>query len=189
MTKNLGIARERVRVAGHRNDDGHGAFAELARLRFGALPRRIEHHRVEILKFGCHERAPEQIARLRIDGLEATRFAGCLLQGFDRGGLAVGGRNPRAFSQTKSKRADPREKIGDVPGLAGMLGHEARQGFFAFGGRLEECTRRQRHVGTPDAQQGCVRCATSSPWRVSRASLCVSATFASAVSRSAGDRS
>ena len=78
--------------------------AELARLRFRTLPRRIEHHRVEILKFGCHERAPEQIARLRIDGLEATRFAGRLLKRLDRGGLAVRGRNPRAFRSISSSR-------------------------------------------------------------------------------------
>ena len=47
IDQNAGIAREGRRIARHRDDDGNGALGKLARLRLGALARRIEHHGVE----------------------------------------------------------------------------------------------------------------------------------------------
>ena len=41
------VARESRRIAGHRNHVSAFRFCDLARLRFGALTRRIEHDRVE----------------------------------------------------------------------------------------------------------------------------------------------
>ncbi len=38
-------------------------------------------------------------------------------------------------------------------GIARMIEHQARQGGFALGGRLQKRARRQRHLGTPDFQQ------------------------------------
>ena len=43
---------------------GTCACGELARLRLGALARRIEHHGIEPLELGRHERPAEQVARL-----------------------------------------------------------------------------------------------------------------------------
>ena len=41
------IARKGRRIARHRDDDGHGALGKLARLRLGALARRVEHQGIE----------------------------------------------------------------------------------------------------------------------------------------------
>ena len=51
VDQDAGVAREGRRIARHRDDDGNGALGKLARLRLGALARRIEHHRVEALEF------------------------------------------------------------------------------------------------------------------------------------------
>jgi hypothetical protein len=45
--KNAGIAREGRGIAGYCNDSRRGGSGKLARLRLGALPRRIEHHGIE----------------------------------------------------------------------------------------------------------------------------------------------
>ena len=86
-------------------------------------------------------------------GLRPTRFAGCLLQGFNRGGLAVGGRNPRGSARRRANVPIPVKRSATCRDLPACSITRRAKRFFAFGSRLEECTRRQRHVGAPDAQQ------------------------------------
>src|SRR4051794_983097 len=56
------VAGECRRIAGYGDDERDAAGSEFARLRQGALARRIEDDGVETLKLGDDERPPEQIA-------------------------------------------------------------------------------------------------------------------------------
>ena len=67
------VARECRGIARHRDHDRHLARRELLRLRLRALPRRIEHHGVEVAQFLRHQRAAEQVARLGLDRLQPGR--------------------------------------------------------------------------------------------------------------------
>ena len=64
-----GVAREGRRIARHRDDSGNGAFRKLARLRLGALTRRIEHQGIDALELLRHQRPAKQVARLASIGL------------------------------------------------------------------------------------------------------------------------
>ena len=59
-----GVARKRRGIAGDRDHDGDLRFSKRTRLGLGALPLRIEHHRIEAREFrpaavaGGRDRAP-----------------------------------------------------------------------------------------------------------------------------------
>jgi hypothetical protein len=70
-----GVAREGLRIAGdaHRQPDARaGDFAHLFQR---TRPRRVEHHRVELLHLVRQQGTAEQVTRLRLDGLK-PRSAG-----------------------------------------------------------------------------------------------------------------
>src|SRR5580704_2303064 len=60
VDEDASVAREGRSVAGHGNDIGHGALGEFARLRLGALTRRIEDDGVHA-KLARHERPAKQV--------------------------------------------------------------------------------------------------------------------------------
>ena len=179
----------RAKVAAlHDTATTSGTFeaGKLARLRLGALARRIEHDRVEALQLLRHERAAEQIARLGLDRLEARRLGG-LAQRRDRARVAVSGEHAGALGEPQRERSDAAEQVGDRLRVADMLADEPRQHRLAFGRRLQEGARRQHdRAPCPMRTVGATRCTISSPWRVSRASRCVSARRASALVRCGG---
>ena len=73
VDEDAGVAREGRGIAGDRDHRGHGRCRQLARLRLGALPRRIEHHGVEPFELGRHQRAARQVTQLRRERLEPLR--------------------------------------------------------------------------------------------------------------------
>ncbi len=63
-----------------------------------ALARRIEHDRLAAGKLGGHQRSAEQIARFRLDGLEARRRVGAS-ERRDRPGVGVEGDDAGALGK------------------------------------------------------------------------------------------
>ena len=122
-------------------------------------------------------------------GLEPRRRLGGASQGSDRVLVAVRRDDARAFGEPQRERPDAGRTGRRSSSPADMLRHKLRQHGFALGRSLQECARRQRDVARgPSARSAAARCATISPWRVSRASRWCSATRASAVSARGGKR-
>ncbi len=153
VDQNARVACERRRIAGHRNHDRHGAFDQFARLRLGALARRIEHDGVEALEFRGHEGTAKQVAHLRFHRLQAAGVRRRARQRLDRALLDIRGGDARALGQPQCKGADAGKQVGDAFGAAHVVEHQPRQRRFARGGRLQECAGRQRHLRAPDFQQ------------------------------------
>ena len=146
------VAREGDGVARYRDDKGRRALRDLARLGVGALARRIEHDGVEGFQFARHQGATEQVARLRLDRLQAAGGRRRALERFDRARIAVGGGDTRALGQPQRKRADAAKQVGNAFGCADMFDHQPRQRRFAFRRRLQESAGRQRHMSAADLQ-------------------------------------
>ena len=71
---------------------------ERPRLCLRSLPRRIEYDRLAAGKLGGHERSAEQVARFRLDGLEARRRGGAG-ERRDRPGVGVEGDDAGALGK------------------------------------------------------------------------------------------
>src|SRR6266542_2000560 len=74
-------------------------YRKLACLRLGALPRRIEYHRIETFEFGLPQRAAREVAQLDGDRLEAgcsrrsaSQGCACVLVVVDRGDFGTLGK-------------------------------------------------------------------------------------------------
>ena len=143
----------------------------------GALARRIEHHGVEALELGRHQRAAEQVARLGLDRLEAVVVGGRALQRRDRSRIVVRRGDARAFGEPQRERPDAgrtdRRLSCALPNAPPPAAPAPPRRPRSPAGTRPAAARPARG---PSCTVGAARCATISPWRVSRASRCVSAT-------------
>ena len=162
-------------------DERHLRGGELARLRLGALARRIEHDGVECVAARPAERPAEQVARLRLDRLQARCVRGRLPQRRDRGRVVVRRDDACALGKPQRERTDAAEQVGDAFSLCRHAALRAARA----PPRLPPSPAGSAPGGSttdalPMRTVGGTRCAISSPWRVRRASRCVSAIRASA---------
>ena len=153
--QNPRIAGKGRRVARHRNDLRDAAVREFARLRLGALARRIEDDGVERRQFLRHQGAAEEVEASCLDRLEAARRGGRPAQCVERVLVIVDGKDAGTLGKPERKRPDAGEQVGDArgrspPGGIEMREREPRQRVLAECGRLQECAGRQHHRGAPD---------------------------------------
>ena len=132
------IAREGRGIARHRDDDGNGALGKLARLRLGALARRVEHQGIDALELlrdsGRRNRSRVSASiGLRPEVMLVACFSAAMASG-----IGVEGDDPRPLGEAKRERPEAAEQIGDDLGVADVVVHQPRQGLFARRGRLQE---------------------------------------------------
>ena len=113
------IARKCRGIARYRNDHGHAARRQFARLRLCALARRIEDDRVEAFQLGRDQWPAEQVTPLGLDRLEAlNRGSGALERG-ERGFVVVDGGDACPLGEPQREWADAGEQVGDFGRVAG----------------------------------------------------------------------
>ncbi len=100
---------------------------------------------VKPFQLGGEERAPKEVARLGLDGLEAARLAQGLRQRGDGRRIGIDRAHLRLAREPQREGADTAEQVGDALRLAGALQHQAGQHVLAGRRRLQEGAGRQRH--------------------------------------------
>ena len=164
------VARERRRIARHRDDDRHAARGELARLRLRALARRIEHDGVEVVELRRTKRILEQIAPLDLDRLEAGGGRGGALERGERRFVVVDRGDARAVRRAAARTGRCRQNRSATflaPAQAASTSRASAASPSAVACR--NAAGGNGTVAVPIRNVGARCCAISSPWRVRRA--------------------
>ncbi len=109
-------------VAGHIEHLRHLRLGERLRLRHGAGPRRIEHHRIEPRELGREQRPAKQVARLAGDA--GAALPGCREQRIDLGRDAIRRVDRVVLGERKRERAATGEEVRDGARSLRAIQHE-----------------------------------------------------------------
>src|SRR5262249_30845003 len=151
--KNAGIACEGRGITRYCDDSRRSGSGKLARLRLGALPRRIEYHGIEAFEFTRRQRAAQQVALLRRHRLE-PRSCRRAPQGCDCVGIAVDRGDAGALGQTKCEWPDAAEQVSDCARVLAISRDQLRQDRLARTRRLQERSWRKYDLGAADRKHG-----------------------------------
>src|SRR5262245_61416606 len=89
IDQNARVARKGRGIAGYGDHERYARRGERARLRLGTLARWVEYDGVEAFELACHQRAAEEVARLRRNRLQSWSSRGGPAQRRDCGSIAV----------------------------------------------------------------------------------------------------
>ena len=152
----------------------------------GAADRTRPRRRLQLLR---DQRTAEQVARLGLDRLEARGLFARLLAAPRSRRRRRPPHDARAFGEPQRERTDAAEQIGDRLGVADMLATSRASTASPSAVACRNAPGGSATGALPIATVGAARCTIISPWRVSRASRCVSASRASAPCAPAAGRS